>query len=380
MLKITHTNKIGVDIFCGFLFNKYMKKNESHAKPSHDVMSPEVKKDAPQDNMLKNNWIPLAFIGVLAVLFVAIRLINGPTADLNNMKTKVLPDIIKKVVNNPSTKIEILSTKESNGLIEFELSVNGQKYTSYISKDGKLLFTSAIKVDDILKAQGANASTAKPATAAELKKSDKPSLTAFVVSNCPYGLQMQRAFKVAMAELPDLGSYLTVKYIGSVNGDKLSSMHGDQEAEENLRQICIREEQKDKYWPYVSCYMQAGNNDSCLGTAGVDTTQLNSCVSDKTRGIAYAQKDFAEATKFNVQGSPTLLANSAQTVSEYDFGGRNPNAIKDIVCALGTTKPSFCSQSLTKADVAVSLSTTDEGTAAPANTAAGGNANCAPAK
>jgi hypothetical protein len=33
-----------------------------------------------------------------------------------------------------------------------------------------------------------------------------------------------------------------------VKNGKIASMHGDEEAKENLRQICIREEQKDKYW------------------------------------------------------------------------------------------------------------------------------------
>lgn len=360
-----------------------MKKSEPYSKPSHDVKVSPVSEseNTPRVNMLKNNWIPLAFIGVLLVLFGAIRLLNGPTVDLNTMKTKTLPDLIKKVAN-PGTKIQILSVKETNGLVEFELTVNGQKYTSYISKDGKLLFTSAIKVDDIAKAQAnTNASAPKTATAAEIKKSDKPNLTAFVVAQCPYGLQMQRAIKSAISSASDISSFMTVRYIGSVNGNKLSSMHGDQEAAENLRQICIREEQNEKYWPYVSCYMQEGNSESCLGSTGVDTSSLNSCVNDKSRGIAYAQKDFDMAAKFGVQGSPTLIANNSQTVSEYDFGGRNPEAIKSLVCALGTNKPSFCSQTLAKTDVATAFSTTDEpSTAAPAATTGGGCAPATPAK
>jgi len=37
----------------------------------------------------------------------------------------------------------------------------------------------------------------------------------------------------------------------------IKSMHGAAEAQENLRQICIREEQSGKYWDYVRCYIEA---------------------------------------------------------------------------------------------------------------------------
>lgn len=75
---------------------------------------------------------------------------------------------------------------------------------------------------------------AKKLTCADLPKSEKPSLTAFLVSPCPYGIQMQRAFKKAIEQIPQLLSYLTVKYIGAVDNNKITSMHGDKGAQENL--------------------------------------------------------------------------------------------------------------------------------------------------
>lgn len=173
---------------------------------------------------------------------------------MNTMKTKTIPDLVKKVVNNPSTKIEVLSAKEVSGLVEFELSVAGQKYTSYVTKDGKMLFTSGIKVEDLNKAQK-SAAGAKPATPTTLEKAENLILlhmllqTALTVSRC-------KEPSKAIAEIPELASNLSVRYIGAVENGKITAMHGDTEAQENLKQICIREEQKEKYWPYVSCYMQ----------------------------------------------------------------------------------------------------------------------------
>ena len=356
-----------------------MKKVEKHQKPASEVINTE------EPSSSKLNLLPIVVVVVLVGLFLFLKLSKGGSADLNTMKTKTIPDLVKKVVNNPSTKIEVLSAKEVSGLVEFELSVAGQKYTSYVTKDGKMLFTSGIKVEDLNKAQK-SAAGAKPATPTTLEKAEKPNITAYVVANCPYGLQMQRAFKKAIAEIPELASNLSVRYIGAVENGKITAMHGDTEAQENLKQICIREEQKEKYWPYVSCYMQEGKTEDCLASTGVNVSDLNACTTDAKRGLKYAQADFDLANKFSVSSSPTLIANNKQVVSEFDFGGRNPNAIKEVVCAASKTKPGYCSNTISKDDVAVSLSKTDEGTpggGATNNAPQTGGSNaaqCAPVK
>ena len=58
-------------------------------------------------------------------------------------------------------------------------------------------------------------------------------------------------------------------------------MHGDEEAQENLRQICIREEQSDKYWEYVSCFMKEGKSADCLNSSTVDEVEINACARER---------------------------------------------------------------------------------------------------
>ena len=99
---------------------------------------------------------------------------------------------------------------------------------------------------------------------ANMTKSDKPLLEAFVVSQCPFGLQMQRIMAEIVSKSPQAEDYLKVRYIGSISNNTITSMHGDKEAQENLRQICIREEQPDKYWGYVNDYMKEGESTECL--------------------------------------------------------------------------------------------------------------------
>ena len=195
-----------------------------------------------------------------------------------------------------------------------------------------------------------------------------PMLEAFVVSSCPFGLQMQRAMADAVKNIPSLASNVTVKYIGSISNGVVSSMHGSDEAAENLRQICIREEQPSVFWNYIACYIQKnagtassgmpiGDSAGCQASTGVDTGKLASCVSDSSRGLAYAKKDFDEGVKYNIEGSPTLVLNGAE-VNEQSYGGRSSDAIKSIVCAGSTSQPSYCSTKLNTDQAAISFSAT----------------------
>jgi len=293
-------------------------------------------------------------------------------------QTKLIPEIVQKL--DPSVKVkEVTGLKIQSGLYMFDLKLDvqgkEQKFTSYMTKDGKYFFTGGIVVSDLDKkpaAAGADSTPAKMVSCDEMKKVDAPKLTAFVVADCPYGLQMQRLMNVAASENPELGKYFDVKYIGSVENGKITSMHGEKEAQENLRQICIREEQKSLYWPYVSCYMKEGKSEACLTETNVNQTQLNTCVSDAQKGLAYAQKDFDLANANKVSGSPTLFMNDS-VVSEFDYGGRNADSLKQLICCGSSSKPGFCDKQMSKDEVAVSYSVQTQGQAGSAA------ANCAPA-
>jgi len=353
-----------------------MKKLNKKNKPFvQAVNGNSVKSEKPQS---KSNKITYLIITILAIVAVVLFQRISNERNINNFKSKVIPDAVKKLINDPSTtKIKIEKVKDTNGIYEFEMVLtangNNQKYTSYITKDGKIIFTSGIKLDTLnQKNTPAATGEQKKLTCKDLEKVETPKLTAFVVADCPYGLQMQRVMKKSLDELPDLSLTTEVRYIGAVENNKITSMHGDKEAQENLRQICLREEQKNKYWPYVSCYMQAGKSDECLTSSGVDTTALKTCMEDNNKGLKYAQVDFSLASKLGVSGSPTLILNDKQTVSEFDFGGRVPNALKEMVCCSSKTQPEYCKNEISKDAVASSFSETDAAAeGSDANAAAG---------
>jgi hypothetical protein len=183
---------------------------------------------------------------------------------------------------------------------------------------------------------------------------------------------MQRVVAEIVKNIPELAANIKVRYIGSIENGVVTSMHGDEEAQENLKQICIREEQPTKYWSYVSCYMQKGDTAGCLKATGVDQVKLTSCTKDENKGLAYAKIDFDLAAKDAIESSPTLFLNGLLT-DESGFGGRTAQAVKEAICCGFTNKPAFCSENLTIESAAVGFSATY---AAIAGANPTGDANC----
>lgn len=253
----------------------------------------------------------------------------------------------------------LMNVKEENGVYKIHFKIQEQEHDAYVSKDGKLLFASAINLEKAPQVSGEQ--TEKKSKCEDFPKTDQPLLEAFVVSKCPYGIQMQRILGEIIKKIPSLKENIKVKYLGSVENDKVVSMHGDEEAEENLRQICIREEQGEKYWNYLGCHIKKGEIDGCLEEASVDKKKLDDCL--KGKGLDYAKKDFEDQDKYQIGGSPGLVLNGKE-VDEQGFSKaeelvmRSAEMVKGLICCGFNQKPEVCSQELTKDPAATSFSET----------------------
>lgn len=314
---------------------------------------------------------------LIIALLIGVVIVKWNRDQMVTLKTKTIPEIITKVTGDPTIKVkDITNMKKVSGVYQFDLNLdmNGtpRTFTSYMTQDAKIFFTAGSVVSELGKTPVSNAASQPKLTCADMKKADVPKVSGFIVADCPFGLQMQRVMNKAITEQPALKTVFDVKYIGSIVDGKITSMHGDKEAQENLRQICIREEQKNFYWPYVSCYMKEGKFTECLASSGVNTANVNACMTDSKRGNVYAQKDFDLQTKYNIGSSPMLLVNDSQIVSEFDFGGRTADALKQVACCASKIQGAYCSTDLSKDPVAASFSLTDD---APTGGAAAANCN-----
>jgi len=279
----------------------------------------------------------------------------------------------------------LIEVVEDNGLYKFKLKVLEKEHSSYVTKDGKLLFIGGFDMDQNLETLQPETSVEQPEklTCEDIKKTERPLLEAFVVSECPFGIQMQRILNEIVKNIPSLVNNIEIKYMGSVQGDKITSMHGDKEAQENLRQICLREEQLDKYWSYIDCHIKKGDVENCLVAINVDMNKLNTCINDNSKGLKYAREDFTVQDKYNdtpeckkcmknppptgcsnqcsVTGSPALILNDQgqpEGVSEFNFGGRTAEAVKTLLCCGFKTESDICFQKLAETSAATGFSET----------------------
>ena len=99
-------------------------------------------------------------------------------------------DYINTNLLQPGNSAELNDVSEVKGLYAMNMTIAGQAYTSYVTKDGKMLFTTGIEIKDDVEKPAAQAQTAATPS---VEKSDKPSVELFVMSQCPYAIEAEKA-------------------------------------------------------------------------------------------------------------------------------------------------------------------------------------------
>jgi len=336
------------------------KERKEHA-PKHAEIEQEPVKAAKVSNPLPV-WqiISVALVIVIAgsVLTHGFSFSGAATA------TQLTPDQAKNKALNyingllaDQATVTATSVNETNGLYNVKFDVGGQEFDSYITKDGSLLFPSAYAVPSNVSTTAA-AITGTPS--ATYTKSDRPSVELFVMAFCPYGVQAEQAMKPVVDLLGDSAD-IKVKFIVNIGGttpDDVQSLHGSDEAYEDLRQVCIRQNyNQSAYWNYVSeigdncysVYRNATQMDSCWKAAaiksGINVTQVESCYNASS--IVLLAQDETASNAYGVTGSPTLIING-KTYS----GARTSDAFKAAICSAFTTAPAACGGNLSSTETA----------------------------
>ncbi len=181
-------------------------------------------------------------------------------------------------------------------------------------------------------------------------KTATPEADLFIMSHCPYGLQMQKAF-LQVQELLGSKANMQVKWVDY-------AMHGYSEVQDNVYEYCIQKDQPDTFVAYEKCFVEKLDYKTCAAQAGVDTAKVASCyaATDKEFGIQaswddksswlsgrYPQFNIDKALnqQYGVQGSPTFVLNG-QKVSV----ARSAEAVKEAVCNAFTSPPAACNTAL----------------------------------
>ncbi len=294
-----------------------------------------------------NLWQALTLI--FAVLFVGALLGKiptlGPQISSNEAANKAVSYINSNLIQSGSCSL--VSANDIGGLYNVTVNYQGHDIPVYITKDGTLLFVS--NPIDILK-------SSTPTQTQTQVKAAKPTVDLYVMSFCPYGIQAE-GFMKPVADLLGSKADFRVRFITTISGstaDSVQSLHGPEEAQEDLRQECIMKYYlASTYWNYVqsfdnNCPSLRGNDtavDNCWKNAasqlGIDMSKIQTCASG-SEGLDLLKQDEALANQYGISGSPTLLINGIP----YN-GDRSTTSYQQAICSSFTNPPAECSQNVT---------------------------------
>nr|MBA4404959.1 hypothetical protein [Nanoarchaeum sp.] len=281
----------------------------------------------------------LLIVSIIGSSYISMMAISG-----NAVATNAVDFINAELLQGQATATLQDAEKDTKlGLIKATVLVGGQPTPVYISKDGKTMFLNAIDLT--------TKSTDTPvqeSPAVDVPKSDKPEVELFVMSECPYGTQIEKGILPVVKVLENDIDF-KVKFV-------YYAMHGEKEVKEQLNQYCIQEEQNDKYLDYLYCYLDAGDGETCLETAGIDTTKLKTCTEAADEEFEITKNfedqaswlsgrfplfntDKADNEKYQIAGSPGLVING-----EVVSSARDSASLLKAICGAFNTEPEACVQ------------------------------------
>jgi hypothetical protein len=189
-------------------------------------------------------------------------------------------------------------------------------------------------------------------------KFDKPTLTFFIMSYCPYGNEAEQAIAPVYRLLKDKAvfepRYIYYENYGGGGSDycidsqnTYCSMHGVQEARQNIREDCVLDKYGAGAWFDFALQMNskcsAQNADTCwtdvAKSLGYDIAAIKKCQENDYN--KYASHDLAMSQIWGAEGSPTVFVNGKSYT-----GSRTPEGFKQALCGEFTEKPTECNTQL----------------------------------
>lgn len=357
------------------------EKKEKKASQKSD--NKKEKKDSTQNTCATDSccggsgflWLIVIALIVGAVYYFGVyqkqhKKQDGPQPVKEEIAQQVKEEV-QKVIDvsiDPQFETSLGDVMEESDLYVVKVKVNEDEIDAYITKDFTKFIPQVIPMEEVNKQieETGNAKNGEKQAKTEVQnKTAKPHVELFVMSHCPYGTQAEKGmipvFKALEGKID-----ADIKFVDY-------AMHGAKEVREQLRQYCVMEEQKDKYLPYVECFLASTGTEKdaeqCLATAGVNTAQLGQCtkrtdekysvtalLEDKTQWVSGAFPQFNihkdENTKYGVKGSPTLVING-----ENIEAGRDSASLLKAVCSAFETAPEECKKELSSDEPAPGFGT-----------------------
>lgn len=253
---------------------------------------------------------------------------------------------VEKLIQDSGGTATVKEVTEDGDLYKIVVSANGQDQPVYITKDGTKFIQQAISFEDIEK-QKTEAKKQKEELNKEIPKTDKPEVNLYVMSFCPYGNKAEDTLKSVYNLLKNKVDF-NFHYIVTADGDKITSLHGQPEVDQNEREACVLKNYGKDQWINFATYVNTncGSDGKCWETGtkslGIDAAKISACVTSS--GAELMKTDASASDAAGASGSPTMIINGQQTQAVYQYG--NSEAYKKVICGAFNTAPEECSKVL----------------------------------
>ncbi|MBS1266895.1 MAG: hypothetical protein MAG795_00864 [Candidatus Woesearchaeota archaeon] len=153
----------------------------------------------------------------------------------------------------------------------------------------------------------------------------------YVMSQCPYGTQVEDGIKSVLDEMGDAIDF-SIDFIAKDLGDgKFESLHGESEVMGNIVQLCAMQYAPDRYIDMIECMNKnansiPGNWESCAKQAGINTKSVGKCY-EGNEGKKLLSESILRSNARGASGSPTIYLND-----ELYQGGRDALSFKRAIC------------------------------------------------
>ena len=276
------------------------------------------------------------------LIILSFLVVNNLFAQTHALKIKnKIKNFLTQYLLPPNTKLEILEEEylKDKKLYKFKLKIS-QRYIKdiYATQDGELIFLEGINIKEFIQ-QVRKRKEERRRKIESIPKKEKADVQIFVMSYCPFALQIEKAFLPVYRLLKEKINF-KLRFVNY-------TMHGKKECEENLRQYCIQREEKRKIIDYLDCFIHKKNYKECFREVKINEKKVEDCMEKIKKKFEFKNNKFELDEelnkKYKIRGSPTFVINNVVIDVE-----RSPEAIKELICTTLKNKPSLCRKQLSK--------------------------------
>ena len=180
--------------------------------------------------------------------------------------------------------------------------------------------------------RGTGAPPAEPLPKGEAGQYGTAKLDFYVMSQCPYGTQVEDGVAPVLKELGSNVDF-TLNFIAADGGNgNFQSLHGPAEVYGDKLHLCVQEHYPDQLMDFVTCQNKkyqdlVGTIDSCAQEAGIDGAKVKECA-DGEEGNQLLSASIKASQAVQAQGSPTMYLDG-----QLYQGGRDAASFKRAICA-----------------------------------------------